>query len=209
MELKDLKVPTESDGRFPIVLEATRKICSTLGDKNAIYGFITGPFTLALHLKGTDIFYEMMDETEKIKELMSFCQEVCVNTARMYMEAGVDVIAVVDPMVSQISPGNFEEFVSPYIIPLFEYIKENEKLSSYFVCGNATRNIEPMCKCKPDSKNVALDFAKGICSKYGIFLGASGTLDGIDVKLPDYKNQPKVIIDVITLDSASCDMPVL
>jgi len=274
IELKDLKVPTESDGRFPIVLEATRKICSTLGEKIAIYGLITGPFTLALHLKGTDIFYEMMDEPEKIKELMSFCLQVCKNTARMYMEAGVDVIAVVDPMVSQISPENFEEFVAPYITTLFKYIKENEKLSSYFVCGNATRNIEPMCKCKPDSisidENVPLDFAKGICSKYGVslggnikltvtmlfgtptdnindaknclqiggtkgyilspgcdlpfntpvenvkavtsvvygevseFLGAEGSLADIKVELPDYKNETKVILDIITLDSASC-----
>ncbi|WP_291632869.1 uroporphyrinogen decarboxylase family protein [Clostridium sp.] len=274
IELNELKIPSESDGRFPIVLEATRKICSTLGDKIAIYGLITGPFTLALHLKGTDIFYEMMDEPENIQELMGFCLEVCKNTARMYMEAGVDIIAVVDPMVSQISPDNFEEFVSPYITPLFEYIKENEKLSSYFVCGDATRNIEPMCKCNPDSisidENVALDFAKEICSKYGVslggnikltvtmlfgtptdnindaknclqiggtkgyilspgcdmpfntpienvkavtsvvygevseFLGAAGSLEDIDVQLPDYNNEAKVILDIITLDSESC-----
>ncbi|HEY5583279.1 MAG TPA: uroporphyrinogen decarboxylase family protein [Ruminiclostridium sp.] len=273
-ELKDLKVPTENDGRFPIVLEATRKICSTLGDKIAIYGLITGPFTLALHLKGTDIFYEMMDNPEKIEELMSFCIEVCKNTARMYMESGVDIIAVVDPMVSQISPENFERFVSPFITPLFQYIKDNGKLSSYFVCGNATRNIESMCKCKPDNisidENVALDFAKGISERYGVslggnikltvtmlfgtptdnikdaknclqiggtkgyilspgcdmpfntpvenvkavasvvygevseFLGAEGSLSDITIHLPDYKNETKVILDVITLDSASC-----
>lgn len=272
--LKDLKVPSERDGRFPMVLEATRKICSTLGDKIAIYGLITGPFTLALHLKGTDIFYEMMDEPEAIVELMSFCLEVCKKTAKMYMEAGVDIVAVVDPMVSQISPDNFEEFVSPYITPLFEYIKENEKVSTYFVCGNAARNIEPMCKCKPDGisidENVPLNFAKGICSKYGVslggnikltvtmlfgtptdnindakncleiggtkgyilspgcdmpfntpienveavasvvygevskFLGAEGSLEDINIQLPDYKNEAKVILDVITLDSASC-----
>lgn len=273
-ELKDLKVPTENDGRFPIVLEATRRICNSLGDKIAIYGLITGPLTLALHLKGTEIFYEMMDEPENVKELMSFCLEVCKNTARMYMEAGVDIIAVVDPMVSQISPENFKEFVSPYITPLFQYIKENDRLSSYFVCGNATRNIEPMCICKPDNisidENVQLEFAKEICSKYGIslggnikltvtmlfgtptdnindaknclqiggtkgyilspgcdmpfntpienvkavtsvvqgeiseFLGAEGSLADIEVELPDYKNESKVILDVITLDSASC-----
>lgn len=274
MTLADLKIPTEKDGRFPIVLEATRKICESLGDKIAIYGLITGPFTLALHLMGTDIFYEMIDDEENVHELMKFCEEVCKNTARMYMQAGVDIIAVVDPMVSQISPDNFEEFVSPYITPLFQYIKDSEKTSSYFVCGNATRNVEPMCKCRPDNisidENVELKYAKEMCDKYGVslggnikltvtmlfgtpadnindaknclaiggrkgyilspgcdmpfntpvenvkavasvvhgevseFLGVEGSLAGIEVQLPDYAKEPKVIMDIITLDSASC-----
>lgn len=273
-KLEDLKIPTEKDGRFPIALEATKKICSTLGDKIAVYGLITGPFTLALHLKGTDIFYEMMDEPENTYKLMKFCEEVCINTAKMYLDAGVDIIAVVDPMVSQISPDSFEEFVSPYITPIFDYIRSREKVSSYFVCGNATRNIEPMCKCKPDGisidENVALDYAKEICSRYGVslggnikltvtmlfgtpmdnindakncmqiggnkgfilspgcdmpfntpienvkavastvygevseFLGEEGSLADIEVQLPDYPTESKVILDVITLDSASC-----
>lgn len=273
-KLSELKVPTEKDGRFPIVLDATRKICSTLGDQIAIYGLITGPFTLALHLMGTDIFYEMMDEPENVHELMSFCEKVCKNTARMYIEAGVDIVASVDPMVSQISPSNFAEFVTPYAARIFDYIRELGKASSFFVCGNAKNNIEPMCKCKPDNisidENVPLDFAKELCTRYGVslggnikltvtmlfgtpfdnindakncmeiggdkgyilspgcdmpydtpienvkavtgvvhgevseFIGDEGTLAGIEVTLPDYKNEEKVIIDIITLDSASC-----
>ena len=108
--LADLKVPTEKDGRFPLALDATRRIVEALGDKIAIYGLITGPFTLALHLKGTEIFYDMLDEPEEVEKLMEFCKEVCLNTARMYIEAGCDIIALVDPMTSQISPDNFEEF---------------------------------------------------------------------------------------------------
>lgn len=240
----------------------------------AVYGLITGPFTLALHLMGTDIFYEMMDEPENVYKLMEFCEKVCINTAKMYIDAGVDIVAVVDPMVSQISPDNFEEFVSPYIEPIFSYIKSRDRLSSYFVCGNATRNIEPMCKCKPDGisidENVDLAYAKDICTKYGValggnikltvtmlfgtptdnindakncmqiggtkgfilspgcdmpfdtpvdnvkavastvygevseFLGEEGSLSDVNIQLPDYPNEPKVILDVITLDSASC-----
>jgi uroporphyrinogen decarboxylase len=273
-KISDLKVPTEKDGRFAIVLDATRRICSTLGDKIAIYGLITGPFTLALHLMGTEIFYQMMDEPENVHELMSFCEKVCKNTARMYIEAGVDIVASVDPMVSQISPSNFEEFVTPYATRIFNYIRELGKNSSFFVCGNAKNNIEHMCKCNPDNisidENVPLDFAKEICTKYGVSLGGNikltvtmlfgtpfdnindakncmdiggnkgfvlspgcdmpydtpienvkavtgavhgevsdfieneSTLSDIEVLLPDYKNEKKVIIDVITLDSASC-----
>lgn len=274
IKLHDLKIPSEMDGRFPIVLEATRKICETIGDKIAIYGLITGPFTLALHLLGTEIFYSMVDEPEEVHQLMNFCKDVCINTSRMYIEAGVAIIAVVDPMISQISPANFSEFVAPYVTPIFEYIKSRDKGSSFFVCGNAKNNIEEMCKCGPDNisidENIPLEFVIDTCSKYGVsvggnikltvtmlfgtptdnirdaencmaiggtsgyilapgcdmpfdtpqenvlaitslvhgevsqFLEATNVLEGIDVEIPDYKNDKQVIIDIVTLDSTSC-----
>ena len=176
-KLEDLKIPTEKDGRFPIVLKATREICQSLGDNIAIYGLITGPFTLALHLMGTDIFFEMIDEPENVHKLMTFCQEVCINTSRMYIEAGVDIIAVVDPMVSQISPDSFAEFVSPYATAVFDYIKSTGKGCSFFVCGNAKNNIEEMCKCKPHNisfdENIPMEFVKEIAVKYGVSIGGN------------------------------------
>jgi uroporphyrinogen decarboxylase len=177
VELSALKVPTEKDGRFPLVLDATRRIVKELGDKIAIYGLITGPFTLALHLKGTDIFYDMVDEPEAVEELMEFCKKVCINTARMYIEAGCDVIALVDPMTSQISPDNFEEFVAPYVTPVFDYVREQKKASSFFVCGNAKRNIEEMCKTKPDNisidENIPLQYVVDTCKPYGVSVGGN------------------------------------
>lgn len=176
-KLSELQIPNEQDGRFPLVLEATRRIVKELGDKIAIYGLITGPFTLALHLKGTDIFYDMLDEPEEVEELMEFCKKVCINTARMYIEAGVDIIAVVDPMTSQISPDNFEEFVAPYVIPVFDYVREQGKASSFFVCGNAKRNIEQMCKTKPDNisidENIPLEYVVETCKPYNVSVGGN------------------------------------
>lgn len=176
-KLSDLKIPTEKDGRFPVALDATRRIVKELGDKIAIYGLITGPFTLALHLKGTDIFFDMMDEPEEVEELMEFCKQVCINTAKMYIDAGVDVVAVVDPMTSQISPSNFADFVSPYVAPVFDYIREQGKASSFFVCGNAKRNIEEMCKTKPDNisidENIPLEYVVETCQPYGVSVGGN------------------------------------
>lgn len=273
-KLSDLKIPGEDDGRFPVVLSSTREICSRLGDKIALYGLITGPFTLALHLLGTEIFYKMIDEPEYVHELLNFCKDVCINTSRMYIDAGVDIIALVDPMTSQISPKNFEEFVSPYASEVFKYVKSRDKGTSFFVCGNAKNNIEGMCKCNPDNisidENIPLQYVKEICQKYGVsfggnikltvtmlfgtptdnirdaencmavggdtgyilspgcdipfdtptenilaisslvhgevkkFLESTNVLEGIEAAIPDYKNEKKVIVDVVTLDSESC-----
>lgn len=177
VKLSDLKIPTESDGRFPIALNATERLVKALGDKIAIYGLITGPFTLALHLKGTDIFYEMLDDEDSVKELMEFCQKVCINTAKMYIDRGVDVVAIVDPMTSQISPDAFEEFVAPYASAVFDYIKQCGKLSSFFVCGNAKRNIEAMCKTQCDNisidENIPLEYVVETCKPYNVSVGGN------------------------------------
>lgn len=177
VKLSELKLPTEKDGRIPSVLSATRKIVEKIGEHTAVYGLITGPFTLALHLKGTDIFYDMIDEPEEVEKLMEFCQKVAIEMARMYIDAGVDIVALVDPMTSQISPDNFEEFVSPYVTPVFDYIHSRGKLGSMFVCGNAKRNVEAMCKIHADNisvdENIPLDYVVETCKKYGVSVGGN------------------------------------
>jgi len=174
--IADLKLPTETDGRFPIALGAMKRIYEALPDK-AIYSLITGPFTLALHLKGTDIFFMMFDDPEGMKELMRFCTDVAKKTIDMYTQAGCDVVAVVDPMTSQISPETFAEFVTPYCIEIFDYIRSKDKPGSLFVCGNAKNNIEEMCRCNPENisidENIPLDYVRDMCDKYDISFGGN------------------------------------
>ena len=73
-------MPGPRQGRLGIVLEATNRIRKAHPDI-ALYGLITGPFTLALHLLGTDIFMKMFDEPEYVKGLLDFCSRVCKATA--------------------------------------------------------------------------------------------------------------------------------
>lgn len=217
VKLSELKVPTEQDGRFPIVLEATRRIVKELGDIIANYGLITGPFTLTLHLKGTDIFYDMIDEPEEVEKLMEFCKEVCINTAKMYMDTGCDIIALVEPMTSQISPDNFKQFVTPYVDSAFDSIRKQGKASSFFVCGNAKRNIEEMCKTKPDNisidENIPLEYVVETCRPYGISVGGNMklTLTMLFGSRMDNVNDAKNCIEIGGMKgfilSPGCDMP--
>lgn len=174
--LADLSVPTEKDGRFPLVLAAMKRIYAALPD-TAVYALITGPFTLALHLKGTDIFFAMYDDPDGMAELMTFCTNVAKKTIDMYVEAGCDVVAVVDPMTSQISQGTFAEFVTPYCTEVFDYIRSKGKPGSFFVCGAAKNNIEEMCRCKPENvsidENIPLDYVRDVCTKHGISFGGN------------------------------------
>ncbi len=153
--LEDLPALDTSAGRFPIVKEALQELKQEIGDDVALYGLICGPFTLALHLLGNEIFLEMYDEPDKVQNLLMHCARIGRQTAEFYLENGADVIAVVDPMTSQISPDHFEEFVAPAVNDVFDFIREKGAFSSLFICGDATRVLEAMCETRCD--NISVD----------------------------------------------------
>ncbi|MFV0592212.1 MAG: uroporphyrinogen decarboxylase family protein [Draconibacterium sp.] len=181
-ELGALRLPNEADGRIPLVLDAA-KILREKFPEIALYGLITGPFTLALHLLGTDIFMKLFEDPEYVNELMEFCCQVGIKHADMLMDAGCDVIAVVDPMTSQIDPLSFETFVSPFATKIFDFVRSRNKYSSFFVCGNAQQNIEVMCGCKPDNvsidENIPLGYVKDIALSKGISFGGNMKLTSV------------------------------
>ena len=175
--LDDFQIPEKDEGRFPTILNAMNRINDTYGDEIGLYGLITGPFTLGLHLMGSSIFMEIFDNPDNVIELMNFTKEVAKKTAELYIEAGMDVIAVVDPMTSQISPTDFAKIVKPAVKEVFTHINECGAYSSFFVCGNAKQNIEEMCKSNPDNisvdENIPLDYVRDMSKKYNISFGGN------------------------------------
>lgn len=174
--VEELIIPQINDGRLPVAMDATRRLREKFPDI-ALYGLITGPFTLALHLLGTDIFTKLFEDAEYIDTLFAFCKNVAKRMVDYYVKSGCDVVAVVDPMTSQIDPATFEMFVTPMMTEIFTYIREKGALSSFFVCGHAQQNIEVMCKCQPDNisidENIPLDYVKDIALKHHISFGGN------------------------------------
>ena len=181
-KLSDLQVPGADVGRIKTSLDAAKKARAAQPDI-ALYGLITGPFTLALHLLGTDIFMKMFDDAEFVHELLGFCTEVGKAMSGYYIEAGCDVIGVVDPMTSQIGAEQFKQFISPYATAVFEHIREKGALGSFFVCGHAQQNIEVMADCKCDNisidENIPLDFVRDKCEEKGISFGGNMQLTSV------------------------------
>jgi len=211
------QIPNEESGRIPIILEAMRRTKEAVGDEIALYGLICGPFTLASHLRGTNLFMDMIKDPAYVKELVEYCAQVACNMSDMYINAGMDVIAVVDPLVSQISPKHIEKMLSESFTAIFDYIRAKGAYSSFFVCGNATTQIDVMCKTGPDSiavdENVDLVAAKQITDKYNITIGGNIPLTTTMLHGTTQDNIKGVLALVDNIDhknfilSPGCDMP--
>ena len=166
------KILTPKDGRLPIVLDVMRRMKQAVGDHTALYGLACGPLTLANHLRGTELFMDMIRNPDLISELVDFCVQSAIQMSQFFIDAGMDVIAIVDPMISQISYKHFNQFFAQPYEQIFDAIKSQDVLSSFFVCGDASRNIEVMCNTKPDSiavdENVNMAAAKQITDQHNI-----------------------------------------
>ena len=119
----------------------------------------------------------MMMDPDGTHKLMRFCTDVAKKMAGSYIESGADIVALVDPMTSQIDPMSFETFVTPYITEINEFIAEAGALSSLFVCGNAKQNIEVMCKTKPNNisidENIPLDYVRDVALANNVSFGGN------------------------------------
>ena len=216
------RIPEKTDGRLPLVLDAMRTMKEQVGDRTALYGLVTGPFTLASHLRGTEIFMDMFDHPDYLHDLIAYCTRVGQRVSEYYIEAGMDVIAVVDPLVSQISPKHFKNFLTKDFSDFFEFLRSKEAFSAFFVCGDATKNIEVMCQTGPDciavDENIDLPAAKQITDQYNITLEGNIPLTTC-MLLGTQQDNVKYVLDLLEavfpgdmqprnlILSPGCDMP--
>ncbi len=181
-KLDELSVIKAHEGRIPLVIDVTKRLRKANPDL-ALYGLITGPFTLALHLLGADIFMKMFDDAAYVNEVMNFCVANAKAMSRFYIENGCDIVAIVDPMTSQIGPEQFEEFCLTPCREIFDYIRELNAKGSFFVCGHAQNNISVMCDSHCDNisidENIPLDYVKEICDAKGVSYGGNLQLTGV------------------------------
>lgn len=212
------KIPTKNDGRIPLMLDAMKKVKAEIGDEVALYGLVTGPLTLASHLRGSELFLDMIKDKEYVKELVEFCAQVAMAMVDYYLEAGMDIIAIVDPLVSQVAPKAFEKMLSESFTAVFDYIRSKGAYSFFFVCGNATPQIDVMCKTNPDGvavdENVDLVKAKVITDKYNLVLSGNIPLTSVMLFGTPQDNMKFVVNEIDTVNakknfivSPGCDMP--
>ena len=67
-DTKDIpkKIPSKTEGRIPLILDVMNRMKTSVGETTALYGLACGPFTLASHLRSTNIFMDMYDDPEYV-----------------------------------------------------------------------------------------------------------------------------------------------
>lgn len=211
------RLPEAGDGRLPLALGATRALKRSVGQRTAVYGLVCGPLTLASHLRGTDLFMDIYDRPDFVAGLLDFARDTALRLAGFYAAAGADVIAVVDPVASQIAPRHFTTLLDGPYRAIFDALRAMRVASALFVCGDATRQIEGMCRTHPDSlmidENIDLLAAQPIAARYGVALGGNIPLTTCLLMGSQQENMQYVVDLLERVDrrgfvlAPGCDMP--
>lgn len=142
-----LTVPTKDSGRWPTVYAAAKIAKPQLDELDCVMmGLVCGPLTLASHLAGVRIFTDVYKNPEFAQSVLKFAGEVCEAASKFYIEMGCEIVAIVDPVASQIRDTTFREFVTPHCQPAIKAIHAAGVTSSFFICGDCTRVMEEVCK---------------------------------------------------------------
>ncbi|MGQ9826105.1 MAG: uroporphyrinogen decarboxylase family protein [Desulfotomaculales bacterium] len=173
-----LKVPGPNDGRYPVLFEAARIAKPQLDELDcALFGLAIGPLTLGSHLAGVRIFTDVVKNKDRAHHVLRFCQDVVEKSAEMYCDMGCDVVAIVDPVASQIRKETFKEFVHPYCQPAIATIHRKGKTSTFFICGDATKVMEAVCQIGTHGfaidEQLNMNFVRDLALKYGVGFGGN------------------------------------
>ena len=173
-----LKLPTKDSGRWPVIFEAAKIAKPQLDELDCVMmGLFCGPLTLASHLAGVRIFTDVYKKKEFAHEVIKFAGEVGAVAAKFYADMGCDIVAIVDPVASQIKSETFKEYVTPNCQAAIKAIHAAEKTSSFFICGDCTKVMEDVCKIGTHGfaidEQLNLVFVRDLARKYGVGFGGN------------------------------------
>lgn len=170
-------LPGPEDGRIPLVLEAMRRMKAEVGTSTALCGVVCGPFTLAAHLRGSELFLDLYDDPDYVHALLDFCRQGAERMAQYYLEAGMDAIVVADPLASQVAEGYFEDFLAQPYRSILDRIRALGGLSLLSVCGDIMRCLEALCAAGPDGllvdDEVDLPAAKQVTDRFRVAIAGN------------------------------------
>ena len=112
----------KNKGRLPVVLEATKRLKINLGRTITIAGVVTGPFTVASHLKGHNIIDDLESDPEPAKNIVELAGRVCLEVCKSYCELELDLIVLADSVMPQL-PVRYIPLALSVIKPIVNVIR--------------------------------------------------------------------------------------
>jgi len=173
-----LKIPGKNDGRWPVIFKAGQLAKPQLDELDcAMMGLLCGPLTLAAHLKGVKVFTDVYKDKASAHDVCSFAGKVGAKAAEIYAEMGCDIIAVVDPVASQIRDQTFQEFVTPYTQDAIKVIHDAGITSTFFICGDATKVMNSVATIGTHGfaidEQMNMNFIRDLAIKNGVGFGGN------------------------------------
>jgi uroporphyrinogen decarboxylase len=128
-------------GRMPRMLETAQKLQQQVGREVPVVGVVSGPFTIVAQLIGLEqMLFLMIDKPEQVQQLLVKAATLCRDFAVAQLNAGAQVIMLMDPASSQsiITPGLFRQYSLPLIKEFFKTCRASGALACWLTITGKT-----------------------------------------------------------------------
>lgn len=120
-------------------IEGVKRYHELVGGEFSIMGWVEGPAAEAADIRRLDNFFmDLLDDEQKIGDLMDLCVEVALDFARPQIEAGAETIGIGDAAASQVSTELYENLILPREQRLVRGLKDLGAKVRLHICGNIT-----------------------------------------------------------------------
>jgi uroporphyrinogen decarboxylase len=112
-----LKIPNPlRDGRMPLHLDVAGRVVRSLGTDVPVRGALSGPFSLAISLFGTEnMFITAMSDPDAMREILRFCTDVIREYGKAYIDRGCGVVIFDSQATPElISPEMYCDLIQPF-----------------------------------------------------------------------------------------------
>jgi uroporphyrinogen decarboxylase len=151
-ELDSLReIDVACDCRVRSMVETVRRMRAELPAETLVGTYVAGPYSLAALIMGAD--EAAMSTVAAPGELAALC-EFTAQTIRSYasllMDAGAQVVCVLEPSAVMLGPDTFADFSARYVSTIADLCRARGVGSVYHTCGNTMHVFEHMAAAGVD-----------------------------------------------------------
>ena len=216
--IRTLKPPDPWEhGRVPVYLralqgvDALEELDNSIKDPWTKIAYITGPYTLAAELLGSEeaMIATVENDTRLFDLLMLYCKDVVKRNAKAFIDAGADAIMILDPEASNLSfnklPSEenitgFERYCEQPIDEVTNYINSLGIPVLLHTCVTRSHMLRPLARI--NVQGYSLDINVDMREAYDVLIppGSKKVVVGnIDTTLLCYGPVEKIRAEVVRL----------
>jgi len=154
------------DARIHSYIKTMEMMSLGLGKDVLKCAYVIGPVTFAGLLETAErVAIDSMLEPERLNILCSFATKIIQEYAHAMINAGAEIICILEPTASILRPKEFEKFSGSYVRYIIESYKYSNIETIYHTCGNTMHLMEQMAATgvaavSLDSPETGIDMAK-------------------------------------------------
>lgn len=202
------------DARIRSYLETMQLMAQGLGNVTK-EAYVIGPFTLAgLMIGASQIAMATIDNPDLVFATLNYVEEVITRYAKELVNAGADLVAILEPTATFLSPKAFTRFSGNYVTRIARRLDTTTVLH---VCGDTTRLVPVIGQVEVQglSLDAMVDFSKAAL-KIPADMVLIGNLDPVRVMVNEspegVRKAVRKLLDSMApfenfILSTGCDLP--